>query len=374
MRIVFVGLTITSSWGNGHAVTYRGLVRELCRLGHDVLFLERDAPWYAANRDLTVPPYGRTVLYGSAEELRTVHAETIATADVVVVGSYVPDGVEIGEFVTETAQGLACFYDIDTPVTLAALARRACSYLTPALIPRYDLYFSFTGGPTLDRLEKTYGAPRARALYCSADTEAYLPRQSEIRYDLGYMGTYSDDRQPGLEALLLEPARTLPWRRFAVAGPQYPAHIAWPANVVRFEHLPPARHAGFYASQRYTLNLTRADMKAAGHSPSIRLFEAAACATPIISDAWDGLDELFAPGREILIAKTPGDVAGYLQDVPEADRLALGRAARERIMANHTAACRARQFVADAQSAPPRLPAKRRRDAARKRPAATMAA
>ena len=341
MRVVVLGLTLTSSWGNGHATTYRGLVRELCRRGHDVLFLERDVPWYAANRDLPAPPFGETHLYASLDDLRSRWTGEVRDADLVIVGSYVPDGVAVGEWATGVASGATAFYDIDTPVTLAKLARGDEEYLTPALVRRYHLYLSFTGGPTLDRLEREYGSPMARPLYCSVDPELYFPEAAEPRWDLGYMGTYSPDRQPTLDRLLLEPARRHPDGRYVVAGPQYPASIRWPANVERIEHLPPADHRTFYNAQRFTLNVTRADMVAAGWSPSVRLFEAAACGTPIVSDEWPGLESLLTPGREILIARRPRDVLACLHDVTEPERRAVGAAARARVLAEHTSAHRA---------------------------------
>jgi spore maturation protein CgeB len=344
MRVVLLGLSITSSWGNGHATNYRALVRALSARGHDVLFLERDMPWYAAQRDLPRPPWGTTHLYGSLDELRAEHAGAVRDADVVVVGSYVPEGVAVGEWVIATTRGVPAFYDIDTPVTLAKLARGDHEYLAPDLIPRFDLYLSFTGGPTLRRLEDDLGAPMARALYCSVDEAAYRPPEVPLRYDLAYLGTYSADRQPKVEALLLEPARAMPEARFAVAGAQYPDGIGWPANVERAEHLPPPEHPAFYAAQRFTLNVTRADMVAAGWSPSVRLFEAGACGTPVISDPWDGLAALFRPGEEILLAETPGDVLRALRDCPEERRRAVGAAARAKVLARHTAAVRAREL------------------------------
>ncbi len=343
-RIVILGLSITSSWGNGHATTYRGLVRELAARGHDVLFLERDVPWYAANRDLPRPPHGRALLYDDLGELRSRFEGEVRDADLVIVGSYVPDGVAVGEWVTRTAGGVTAFYDIDTPVTLAKLARGEVDYLSSELIPRYRLYLSFTGGPTLERLEREYGSPMARALYCSVDPAVYHPLDVEPAWDLGYMGTYSPDRQPGLERLLLTPARAWPAGRFVVAGPQYPAAVRWPANVERIEHLPPTRHAAFYAAQRFTLNLTRADMIAAGWSPSVRLFEAAACGAPIISDSWAGLETLLEPGRELLVARSAGDVLAYVRDLPESDRRLLGTRARQRVLTEHTAAHRAAEL------------------------------
>ena len=262
----------------------------------------------------------------------------IAGADAVIVGSYVPDGVAVGGRVQDWARGVTAFYDIDTPVTLAKLARGDFEYLAPALIPGYDLYLSFTGGPTLDLIEQKYGSPAARALYCSVDPEAYPPLDLPKAWDLTYLGTYSPDRQPTLERLLLEPARMRPQARFAVAGPQYPQDIAWPANVERIEHLPPADHAAFYAASRFALNVTRADMIAAGWSPSVRLFEAAACGTPIVSDAWPGLESLFVADREILLARSAEDVLAAL-DGGEGER--IGAAARARVLAAHTAGHRA---------------------------------
>ncbi|HYX26683.1 MAG TPA: glycosyltransferase [Thermoanaerobaculia bacterium] len=344
LDIVILGLSITSSWGNGHATTYRGLVRELAARGHRVLFLERDQPWYADNRDLPAPPYGRTELYASLEELKDRFGPAIRRADFVVVGSYVPQGVEAGQWVTDTATGVTAFYDIDTPVTLAKLSRGNHEYITPDLIPRYHAYLSFTGGPTLKSLERRYGSPMARPLYCSFDPSLYRPEALAPRWDLCYMGTYSDDRQPALERLLVEPARRWSAGRFAVAGPQYPKEIRWPKNVKRFEHLEPKKHSRFYNQQRFTLNVTRADMVAAGFSPSVRLFEAAACATPIISDEWPGLGTFFRIGEEILTARTPSQVLQYLQGIPEEERRALGQRARARVLREHTAAHRAEEL------------------------------
>ena len=342
MRLVVLGLSLSSSWGNGHATTFRALLKAFAARGHDVLFLERDVPWYADKRDLTDPDWCRLAFYDGVDALAEWRGE-IAAADAVIVGSYVPDGIAVGAFVQATARGVTAFYDIDTPVTLAALARETCAYLSPALIPGYDVYLSFTGGPTLDHLESTYGAPVARALYCSVDPALYAPTGAATRWDLSYLGTYSADRQPTLDRLLLAVARALPDRRFVVAGPQYPAAIEWPANVARIEHLAPADHAAFYSASRFTLNVTRADMIAAGWSPSVRLFEAAACGTAIVSDVWRGIDDVLAPGREIVLAAATADVIDALES---ADEAALGGAARAQVLTAHTAAHRAAELEA----------------------------
>jgi spore maturation protein CgeB len=344
LRIVVIGLTITSSWGNGHATTYRGLVRELTRRGHSVLFLEHDKSWYASNRDLPNPPYGRTELYASVDDLQDRFESEVRSADLVIVGSYVPEGVEVGHWVAATAAGVTAFYDIDTPVTLAKLARGDFEYLSPDLIPLYDLYLSFTGGPTLDHLERDLGSPRAVPLYCSVDSDLYFPEPRDRQWELGYLGTYSPDRQPPLTRLLIEPARHLPTVPFVVAGPQYPADVLWPPNVQRIEHLPPSRHRAFYNQQTFTLNVTRADMVRAGFSPSVRLFEAAACGAPIISDPWPGLDTLFTPGSEILVADSTEDVLRYLREVTPDDAARIGQAARRKVLSAHTAAHRAAEL------------------------------
>ncbi|HET8553979.1 MAG TPA: glycosyltransferase [Rhodanobacteraceae bacterium] len=345
MNIVILGLSITSSWGNGHATTYRALVHELDAQGHAVTFLECDAPWYAVHRDLPQPPWCKTHVYDGLGQLQRDFARTVANADAVIVGSFVPDGIAVGEWVQATARGVTAFYDIDTPATLAALERGQCDYLDARLIPGYDVYLSFTGGPTLEHLERTWGAPRARPLYCSFDPRHYFPEPACDTWDLGYLGTYSDDRQPRVDSLLLEPARQLRDRHFIVAGAMYPSDMAWPPNVEYRHHIPPHLHRDFYTRQRFTLNVTRDDMRAAGWSPSVRLFEAAACATPIISDTWPGIEELFEPGREILLAEDTADVMAYLTHMPHEERHAIGRRARERVMAEHTAAHRATQLA-----------------------------
>jgi spore maturation protein CgeB len=343
LKIVIFGLSITSSWGNGHATTFRALVKALAARGHEIVFFERDVPWYASNRDLARPPYCKTVLYRSLDKLKAAHAAAVSDADVVMVGSYVPDGVPLGLWVTQEAGGVTAFYDIDTPVTLSKLRKRDFEYLSPELIPRFDVYFSFTGGPTLVELEQTWKAKRAEPLYCSVDPQLYFPNGTPAAYDVGYLGTYSTDRQPTIERLLIEPARRRPHARFCVAGPQYPPEIRWPANVERIEHLPPAEHRRFYNRQRFTLNVTRDDMIRAGYAPSVRLFEAAACGVPVISDVWPGLETIFEPDREILFAESPDDVNRFL-DLPERRRREIGIAARERVLARHTSAHRAAEL------------------------------
>ncbi|TDW35796.1 spore maturation protein CgeB [Rhizobium azibense] len=352
LDIIILGLSLSSSWGNGHATTYRALIGGLHAQGHRVLFLERDVPWYAAHRDLPDPDFCELVYYRDIDEMIENHAGRIKAADAVIIGSYVPSGVTVIDGIVALNPRRLCLYDIDTPVTLAKLDRGDEEYLARRQLPTFDAYFSFSGGDILTRLERSYGARKAIALYCSVDASRYQATGEAFRWDFGYLGTYSPDRQPSLERLLIEPARQLPHLRFAVAGPRYPEDIDWPANVERIEHLPPADHPSFYSRQRFTLNVTRSDMIAAGWSPSVRLFEAAACGTPIISDDWRGLHELFVNDRAIVIARRSKDVVDALTTINAAGRLALASAARATVVQRHTGDVRARELAAALRELP----------------------
>jgi spore maturation protein CgeB len=268
----------------------------------------------------------------------------VAAADLVIVGSFVPDGVEVAEWVLRHAGGAVAFYDIDTPVTLDKLARGDHEYLHPRAIPRFDVYLSFTAGPALVQLSERYGARRPEPFFCFVDPEAYHPvPDSERRWELTYLGTHSTGRQPALNELLVAPAIAEPELRMVVAGPMYPPELVWPPNVERIEHVAPGEHPPFYCSGAWTLNITRPEMRALGHSPSVRLFEASACGVPIISDVWPGIETVLEPGREIVLAEHHGEVLAAL-GLPEEERRAIGAAARERVLAEHTAAQRVDQL------------------------------
>jgi len=369
---VFLGLSITSTWGNGHATTYRGLLKELSRRGHRVTFLERDVPWYSSNREFLELPYCTVKLYSSIEELKDRFSRLLQRADITVVGSYVPDGIAIGRWVAETAKNVAAFYDIDTPVTLASLRAGTCDYISRDLYPAYEIYFSFTGGPTLSYIERSLGSPCARALYCSVDPELYYPEAHATKWDLGYLGTYAPDRQPALQKLLIDVAWKEPEARFAVAGPQYPPDIKWPPNVNRIEHLPASEHRNFYNSQKFTLNITRQDMIQAGYSPSVRLFEAGACSIPILTDTWPGLESFFEPHFEILPVLTSADVTSYMQMTFE-QRALIGERARRRTLRFHTSAVRAGEFEAEVNAAIERRARAKRESRSALKPSPTAA-
>lgn len=343
MNVVVLGLSITSSWGNGHATTYRSLLRELARRGHEITFLERDVPWYADHRDLKRPSFCRLILYRSLRQLQSRWASLVANADAVVIGSFVPQGILVADWICRIARGLRVFYDIDTPETLSRLDQGQCDYLSLQLIPRFDIYLSFTGGTALRTLRRL-GARSPQVLYCSADPELYRPQNGPRPWDLGYLGTYSADRQGKLERLLLEPALALRHQRFVVAGAQYPDEISWPNNLDHIAHVPPNEHPAFYGRQRFTLNLTRSAMVRTGWAPSVRLFEAAACGVPVLSDRWPGLDELLVPGEEVILVDDTRQVVDFLRTCTEERRRAIGAAARQRVLREHTSMVRAREL------------------------------
>jgi len=343
MKISILGLTITSAWGNGHATTYRSLCKALHKRGHSIRFLEKDVPWYSEHRDLPTPAFCEVTLYKQWSEVQG-WLEAAAGSDLIIVGSYFPDGVAATDYLFWNADCPVFFYDIDTPITVESLRRDKQIEAVRAIdISLFDAYLSFTGGPILRELRTVFEARRTFPLYCSVDAEAYRPNVFDEQFAcaLSYLGTYSDDRQPKLEELLLAPARALPGEHFIVAGAQYPQAVQWPANVRRFEHVAPERHPALYGSSQFTLNLTRASMAAAGWSPSVRLFEAAACGAAIISDMWPGLEELLVPGKEILPAHNTTDVLRILAETTPQQRNAIGAAARARILANHTSEHRA---------------------------------
>ncbi len=348
MRIVILGLTITSSWGNGHATTFRSLCRALHARGHQIDFIEKDVEWYQNHRDLASPGYCQVSLYTDwIAEGRQLAKRLAADADIVVIGSYFPDAIAATRHLLDAVETPLAFYDIDTPISLAGLrAEGRTEYLEAQLVSTYSAYMSFTGGPILKEIEARYGSPLAVPLYCSVDPTLYhnVPRQAAYQADLSYLGTYAADRQTKLCKLLQKPASQLPEQSFLVAGPMYPQDTPWTRNTRLLSHVAPADHRAFYSSARFTLNLTREEMVLAGYSPSVRLFEASACGATILSDRWPGLDTFLTPGEEIVTVAETDDVVRALRDLSDAERTRIGRQARERILASHTADHRALEF------------------------------
>jgi spore maturation protein CgeB len=346
VKIVICGLSITSSWGNGHATTYRALTRALRARGHDIVFFERDVEWYASNRDMPEPPFCRVHIYEQWQDIANLLRRELDEADVAMVGSFCPDGLRAIDAMLDSGSAVKAFYDIDTPITVSKLRAGDAEYLRRDQIPGFNVYFSFTGGPMLGELRSRFCAKRTVPLYCSFDPDRYRWREPDLRYqcDLSYMGTYAADRQGKLDELFCKPARGLAEKEFLVAGPQYPAETAWPKNVRRIVHLQPEFHPYFYSSSLFTLNLTRDAMVEAGYSPSVRLFEAAGCGSAIISDEWLGLDTFFNPNEEILLARSCADVISYLKNVGENEARQIGLRAQERVLAEHSAQRRAIEF------------------------------
>ena len=347
MKIVIYGLAITSSWGNGHATTYRSLCKALARRGHQIHFVEKNLEWFRDNRDLPHPEFCTVHLYSDWQESARKLTKLSKDADAVVIGSYFSDAVAATNALMESGCGPLLFYDIDTPITISKLRSNGrAEYIEAAQIPGFAAYLSFTGGPVLREFEEQFGSPYAVPFYCSVDPELYRPRapRPEFRCSLSYLGTYARDRQPKLMEMLNRTAALMPQSRFIVAGAQYPTDTPWNENVERIIHLSPPEHPAFYCSSNFTLNLTRDEMVAAGYSPSVRLFEASACGAAILSDHWKGLEHFLTPGDQVLLPRDAYEVAEILRTTPEADRTRIGLNARERILSEHTSAHRAVQF------------------------------
>jgi spore maturation protein CgeB len=345
-KLVVFGLTVSSSWGNGHATLWRGLISALARRGWRTVFFERDVPYYAENRDLHVLPEGALVLYDDEAELGRRARIELADADVAMVTSFCPDGLLATDLVATAPRPIRIFYDLDTPVTLAGLGSAStAAFIGPRGLADFDLVLSFTGGAALDGLRTRLRAKRVFPLYGHVDPDLHRPAapRPEFAADLSYLGTYADDRQAQLEILMLEPARRAPGGRFVIAGAQYPREFPWGENIFFVRHLPPVDHPAFYASSRLTLNVTRRPMAAMGWCPSGRLFEAASCGAAILTDRWPGLEDFFEPGKEIFPAGT-SDEAMALLDLPDEELSRIGMRARDRVLADHTSARRAAEL------------------------------
>ena len=360
MRLAVFGLTVSSSWGNGHATLWRGLINALAGRGHSVVFFERDASYYAQNRDLTELPAGsELVLYGDWDSIRGRAEDEIASADVAIVTSYCPDGLAATDAVLEAARALRVFYDLDTPVTLSRVERgEPTGYIGSRGLSDFDLVLSYTGGRALEALRTRLGARLAVALYGHVDPAVHRPVAPDGRFraDLSYLGTYAADRQAALVELFVESARQRPDRRFLIGGAQYPQDFPWTPNIYFVRHLPPPDHPAFFSSGRLTLNVTREAMAAMGWCPSGRLFEAAACGVPILSDSWEGLDAFFEPGREILTASNTDEALRAI-DLSDAELRRIGEAARARTLAEHTSERRVGDLEAALEAARRTAPA-----------------
>jgi spore maturation protein CgeB len=353
MKIVIFGLTISSSWGNGHATLWRGLCNSLQQKGHTVVFFERDVPYYANHRDGYEIPGGEWIPYHSWSEVTLVAERHLADADTAIVTSYCQDGIAASDLVLDSAVPVRAFYDLDTPVTLDELRTgKSLSYIGARGLADFDIVLSYTGGSALQELATRLGARCVVPIYGSVDPLIHHSAEPlpEFTCDLSYLGTFASDRQSVLEELFVETARRLPGQKFLIGGAQYPDAFPWTPNIYFVRHLPPSEHAAFYSSCRLTLNVTRRAMAEMGYCPSGRIFEAAACGVPILSDWWEGLDEFFTPEQELLVATTTDDATAALQ-LSDDELTAIGRRARERALDEHTSGHRAQQLVAALEGA-----------------------
>jgi spore maturation protein CgeB len=347
LKISIFGLTLSSSWGNGHATPYRAIVRALAGMGHSVTFYEKDVHYYAAHRDLPQPDFCELVLYDNWANVRRSALECAAESDVVMTASYCPDGSQIADEVLEQNGPVKIFYDLDTPITLAKLGSgEKVEYIRSEQLREFDLVLSWTGGSALEELRERLSVRMARPLFGCVDPDVYkreVPRD-EFKCALSYMGTYATDRQDKLDQLFLEPSRNRSELTFLLAGSLYPWTWQWGDNVKKLDHVRPSDHPALYSSSKCTLNITRAEMAESGFCPSGRFFEAAACGTPIISDWFEGLDHFFTEGEEIFISRSARDTLMAL-DSPLDQLQTMASRARERTLDENTGRHRAEQLL-----------------------------
>ncbi len=347
MYLVIFGLTISSSWGNGHATLWRSLVKSMLNRGHTVVFYEKDVPYYAGARDLfDLPKGGRLRLYRDIEDVREEVKRDLRDADLALCTSFCPDGAAASELILEYGAGIRAFYDLDTPVTLDCFkANNPVAYLPDRGLADFDMVLSYTGGQALKELKTRLGAQFVAPLYGSVDPENYhpVPLHEDFRSALSYLGTYAADRQEALTRLFLEPAQLVAEGRFLIGGAQYPDSFPWGTNIFFVRHVLPSMHPAFFCSGRATLNVTRGVMAGYGFCPSGRLFEAAACGVPLLTDDWEGLDSFFAPEREILRVSSSADVINALS-LSDKELRTIANAARERTLAKHTGNRRVEQL------------------------------
>lgn len=347
MKIVIFGLSVSSSWGNGHATLWRGLFRALHKRGHEIHFFERDTPYYARWRDAASLPYAHIHLYADWTDTLWAAKTALADAEVGVVTSYCPDGIAACDLVLNSRMDRTVFYDMDTPVTLSRLERgEPVEYIPAQGLGGFDLVLSYTGGQALDLLRERLGARRVATLYGWVDPAIHHRVEPSHWYEanLSYLGTYSADRQAVLEELFFIPARRLQALKFVIGGAMYPNPEAWPDNIRHYHHVGPPEHCAFYSSSPLTLNVTRASMAAMGYCPSGRFFEAAAAGTAVLSDWWEGLDTFFTPGEEILIAGSADEAMAAIT-TDRNELVKMGAWAKQRTLDCHTAEIRAQRFI-----------------------------
>ncbi len=339
MNIAFYGSSLLSSYWNGAATYYRGLLRALAALGHRITFYEPDAFERQQHRDIEPPDWARVRVYPATEDgLRSVIDEAGA-ADVVVKASGV--GVfdnELLRWVMGAARpdAVRIFWDVDAPATIAALRAGGEPVLRDAL-PWLDLVLTYGGGPPVVGAYHALGARLCVPIYNALDPTTHYPVSPvpEFAADLALLANRLPDREVRIEEFFLRPAAMLAGSRFLLGGAGWPGH-AMPENVRAIGHVPTDQHNGFNCSALAVLNVARDSMAAIGFSPATRVFEAAGAAACLITDAWEGIELFLTPGEEILVARDGKDVADHLAALSKTEAAAIGRRAQARILAEHT--------------------------------------
>lgn len=355
MKIAFFGSSLVSSYWNGAATYYRGILRALARHGHEIRFFEPDAYGRQEHRDMEDPDWARVIVYpatddGWQEALRSARdADLLVKASGVGVFDAELEAAVLGE---RRAGQLVVFWDVDAPATLDRISRDPHDPMR-ALIPRYDMILTYGGGP---RVVSAYGALGARhclPVYNALDPDIHFPVAAAPRFvgDLGFLGNRLPDREARVAEFFLTPARFLPDARFLLGGAGWePQHL--PENVTALGHVGTNDHNAFNCSPRAVLNINRDSMARYGFSPPTRIFEAAGAGACIISDAWAGIDQFLEPGREILVARDGGEVVEILAGLTLERAREIGRAALARVRAEHTYDQRAQQVEAVLDAAP----------------------
>lgn len=350
MNIAFFASSLVSAYWNGAATYYRGIVRALHERGHRVTFYEPDAFDRQQHRDIEDPPWAKVVVYSAASEedvLRTV--EQARGADLVVKAS----GVGVHDELLERAvlelqspETLVVYWDVDAPATLDRMNALVSDPLR-ALVPRYDLVLTYGGGDPVRRAYKALGARDCIPIYNALDPSTHFPVEPNPRFegDLGFLGNRLPDREARVEEFFLRAAAQLPERKFLLGGSGW-GDKAVPPNVNYLGHVYTADHNAFNCTPLAVLNISRESMARYGFSPATRVFEAAGAAACLITDAWEGLDHFFEPGREMLVASSGDDVAQIVRELDAKKARAVGQAAYKRVLAEHTYAHRAAQLDA----------------------------
>jgi spore maturation protein CgeB len=349
MKIAFYGSSLLSSYWNGAATYYRGLLRDLAGRGYEITFYEPDAFDRQAHRDMDAPEWARSMVYpATPEALRGVLAEARA-ADIVIKASGV--GVfdrELLEGVVEAARpgAMRIFWDVDAAATLAEM-RGDESHVVRRLLPQLDMVLTYGGGPPVIDSYQSFGARRCIPIYNALDPTTHFPVPPDpaLESNLAFLGNRLPDREARVEEFVLRPAALLPERRFLIGGNGWESK-AMPPNVRHIGHVYTHQHNAFNCTPTAVVNVARDSMAEVGFSPATRVFEAAGAAACLITDAWEGVELFLKPGEEVLVARDGQDVADHLATLTRERGRAIGEAARRRILAEHSYAHRGAQVDA----------------------------